>query len=264
MADIDEARRMSFDRQAEQYDAARPSYPETAIEALLARSGIAARGRILEVGAGTGKATVPLARLGYPLVAIEPGPHMAAVLRRHVARYPNVTIAETTFEAWTGADGSFDLLVSATAFHWIRPEVRCRKAADALRPGGGLALLTTERGELDPEVRAGLDRAYAAWFPGAQPRVPGYGEDKTRERMEEIAASGFFEPAEVRTFPWSASYTSQTYVALMDTYSDHAVQPAQVRVGLYREVTELIEQRGGAFEIPYRTVVVCARRLGNR
>ena len=124
MADLDETRRTSFDRNAEQYDAVRPSYPDAAIDDLLKRSSIEPGGRVLEVGAGTGKATVLLARRGYSVVAIEPAPRMAALLRRHVAPYKNVSIAETTFEAWDGAEESFDLVVSAQAFHWVRPDVR--------------------------------------------------------------------------------------------------------------------------------------------
>jgi len=81
-----------------------------------------------------------------------------------------------------------------------------------------------------------------------------------RERIREIQASGSFEPAEVDMFRWSATYSARSYVALLDTYSDHAVQPADVRAGLYGEISQLIEEYGGELEIPYVTVVLFAPR----
>jgi len=257
---LDEDRRTSFDRNAEQYDAARPGYPEAAIDAVIARSGIEPGGRIVEVGAGTGKATEPFARRGYSVVALEPGARMAAVLRRHVAQHPRVSIIEATFEDWTGADGSFALLLSAQAFHWVRPEVRYAKAAAALRPGGGFAWINNETADLDPDLRSGLDRAYARWFPKSGRQESKRSDDKVRERIEEIQASGSFEPADVDMFRWSATYSARSYVALLDTYSDHAVQPADVRAGLYGEISQLIEEYGGELEIPYLTVVLFAPR----
>src|SRR4051812_3647185 len=91
----DETRRTSFDAQAERYDAARPSYPEALAADVLAR-GVR---RTLEVGAGTGKATVLFARRGASIVALEPGAKLAAVLRRNVAGL-DVAVHETTFEAF--------------------------------------------------------------------------------------------------------------------------------------------------------------------
>src|SRR5207244_6453723 len=119
MTGIDEAGRTSFDRNAELYDAARPPYPDALVDEAVVRSGIPAGGRILEIGAGTGKATVPFARRGYAILALEPGANLAAVLRRNAAAFPAVRIEATIFEAWRVEDRSFDLVISAQAFHWV-------------------------------------------------------------------------------------------------------------------------------------------------
>src|SRR6185436_15674571 len=78
MSQLDEARRTSFDAQAELYDAVRPLYPDALADDVIARGGR----RVLEIGTGTGQATVVFARRGASIVAIEPGPRLAAVLRR--------------------------------------------------------------------------------------------------------------------------------------------------------------------------------------
>ncbi len=74
---IDRRRRVLFDEVAELYDDVRPNYPEALIEDVIALSGIERDGRILEVGCGPGKATIPFARRGYRMLGIELGEHLA-------------------------------------------------------------------------------------------------------------------------------------------------------------------------------------------
>ena len=260
MAELDETRRTSFDRQAERYEANRPSYPDAAIEHLLRRSGIRSGGRILEVGAGTGKATLQFARRDFSVLAIEPGSRMAAVLRHKVAAYPKVSILETTFENCDVPAASCDVVVAAQAFHWVRPEVRYEKAAGLLRSGGAFGWMTNEKQELEPGLRLELDEAYSEWFPSAEHRGPYQAGVTLQKPLHELEASGHFEPPDVVTFPWRTTYTSKSYVELLNTYSDHAVQPESVRSGLYAAIESLIDRRGGEIEIPYITAVLCALR----
>jgi len=258
---IDEASRTSFDRSAELYDAARPSYPEALFDEAAARSGIPAGGRILEIGAGTGKATLPFARRGYAIVALEPGGNMAAVLRRKVVAFPEVAVEEVTFEAWSGADRSFDMVVSAQAFHWVDPAIRYVKAAAALRPGGALALIRNETSGLDPSLRAELEAAYARWFPAvtwtaARDSI----ESKPGQLTGEISRSGLFGPVQAASFPWTAAYTTRQYLDLLETHSDHALLEPGLRTPLYGAVANAIERRGGRIEVPYVAVLLLTVR----
>jgi SAM-dependent methyltransferase len=250
---IDDHRRLSFESRAEQYDEVRPGYPDALIDELFALSGIPAGGRILEVGAGTGKATVALARRGHTVIAIEPGPNMAAVLRRNVDGY-GVDIAETTFEEWSGP--AVHLVVSAQAFHWVRPDVRYTRSRAVLEPGGALALLRNDRGELDPALGDGLDRAYAAHFPLSPPPTV---DEAVRQIAAEIDDSGCFGPVEVRLHPWTATYSTADYVRLIDTSSDHITLEESRRRRLYDEIAALIDALGGRVEIPYVATLHLAR-----
>jgi SAM-dependent methyltransferase len=250
---INEARRTSFDHQAELYDAARPSYPVALIDDVIARC---APQRMLEVGAGTGKATVPFARTGRELVAIEPGEQLAAVLRRKVAGLPHVTVEQTTFEAYPGE--GFDLVYAAQAFHWVDPAVRYTKAAAVLRPGGALAVIRNEHTAIEPALRRELDAAYARWVP-AKPRTDDDVPDALHKWTTEIAASARFGPVDVGRFPWTATYTSRGYVDLLATYSDHALIADAPRRSLFADIADAIERRGGHIEIPYVALVFFAR-----
>ena len=87
--------RFTFDEVAELYDRHRPGYPEALFEDLVALSGLAPAGRILEIGAGTGQATRPLARRGFRVLCLEPGAALARVARRKLAEFPRVEVLET-------------------------------------------------------------------------------------------------------------------------------------------------------------------------
>jgi SAM-dependent methyltransferase len=134
--------RTIFGEVAELYDKARAAYPEALFDDVLdyARCTAASSMRALEIGAGTGKATVALAARGVDVVALEPDAAMAAVLRRSCENFPHVRIEVTTFEDWTTSWKGFDLLYAAQAWHWVAREVRARRAAELLRADGTIAL----------------------------------------------------------------------------------------------------------------------------
>src|SRR3712207_5907464 len=80
--------RATFDGAALLYDRVRPGYPEELFDDVVARTGLPRGGRVLEIGCGTGQATVPLARRGYCVLCVELGENLAAVARRNLASYP--------------------------------------------------------------------------------------------------------------------------------------------------------------------------------
>ncbi len=120
--------RLVFGEVAELYDKARASYQDALIDDVIAFAGGPGL-RAVEVGAGTGKATVGFAARGLDILALEPSPAMVAVARRNCAPYPRVRIEQTSFEDWPADPGGYGLVYSAQAWHWVRPEIRYQKAA---------------------------------------------------------------------------------------------------------------------------------------
>jgi SAM-dependent methyltransferase len=250
---FDDERRRSFDKAAAAYDAIRPSYPEAAIDDVLERSQAV---RALEVGAGTGKATLAFARCGLEVHALEPGHNLAEILRAKSVGLP-VTVEETTFEAFVGGD--FDLVFAAQAWHWTDPATRYHKAHGVLRPGGGFALLTNEKGPYEQSLRDDFNAAYARWF-GWPSWDQEYVPKVTETWTTEIEASGLFHDVTATYVPWTATYTAEQYIALIDTYSDHAVRPDDQRRACYADIQAAIERRGGRIAIPYITLALFALR----
>ncbi|WP_285680531.1 class I SAM-dependent methyltransferase [Actinoplanes sp. NBRC 103695] len=138
---------MLFDEVAGLYDATRQGYPRELVDAVVDDAAIGPGAAVLEIGCGTGQLTRQLAGRGFDLTAIDIGAAMVEAARGNVADEA-ARFEVCSFEDFAGG-GPFDLIVSATAFHWIDPGVGLAKAARLLRPGGWLALLTT--GERYPE-----------------------------------------------------------------------------------------------------------------
>jgi SAM-dependent methyltransferase len=133
-----ETLRRTFETAADLYDAARPSYPHELFDDLVSLAGLEPGDRLLEISCATGKATRGLLERGFSVVCVEMGTQLAEHARRKLAGLP-VEIHVVPFEAWEGGQEAFDLVYAATAWHWVHPEIRYRKAHRLLRPGGHLA-----------------------------------------------------------------------------------------------------------------------------
>jgi ubiquinone/menaquinone biosynthesis C-methylase UbiE len=142
-----EHRRILFDSVAGRYDATRQGYPTEIVDTVVADAAIGPGAAVLEIGCGTGQLTRQLAGRSFDLTAIDIGTAMVEAARRNVEGV-KTRFRVCSFEDFAGR-GPFDLIVSATAFHWVDPDVGLAKAARLLRSGGWLALLTT--GERYPE-----------------------------------------------------------------------------------------------------------------
>lgn len=263
MTGTDRARlRTTFGEDAELYDRARPGYPPPLFDDLTVLAGLTPQSRVLEIGCGTGQATTPLARLGCTVVAVELTPGMAAVARRNLRHFPNVTIEVAAFEDWTPPAIPFDLVVCATAFHWIDPEVRVPKAADVLRPEGSLALIHTEH------VAGGTERffvdaqtCYERFDPATPPGWRQLPAAAIPDDSSEIDGSGRFGPARFRRYEWEQSYTTRGYLDLLRTYSPTRALPPPARDGMLACLGRLLDRdHDGRLSKRHLTQLTLARR----
>jgi SAM-dependent methyltransferase len=256
--------RATFDDVALGYDRARPGYPEQMFDDIVAWSGIAAGGRVLEIGCGTGQATLPLARRGFRVHCVELGANLAAVARQKLAAYPDVMIDVGAFETYPIEAGAFDLALSATAFHWIDPAIGYPRLAHALRPGGTVALCW------NAHVQAGdgsdffdaVQRVYERETPeivGDDYHPLRHPDDEPANETDAIDRSGLFGPAEVRRYHWTVRYDAAAYLAVLDTYSGHRSLPAAKRQRLYDGIAALIDAYGGTITKGYLTLLYLAR-----
>jgi SAM-dependent methyltransferase len=254
-------RAKSFDLVAERYHRARPGYPETLVQGVLDLADPPANGRILEIGCGPGKATLLFAPFGRPLVCLEPGEKLAAIARVNLQDYPNVEIIQSRFEDWPCPEASFDLLISAQAFHWIEPSVAYVKSAQALKERGALALFWNREEQRGAVYRQLFNDAYARYAPElADPPTEEKNESWIEEWTNKINASGLFDPALVQRYPWSLSYNADQFIDLLGTHSDHILLPEQQQRRLFQAIREAIETLGGSIVVNYVTILFFTQR----
>ncbi|MCO5975076.1 class I SAM-dependent methyltransferase [Actinoallomurus soli] len=257
--------RGTFDRVASRYQAARPEYPAGLYADLLAMTGLRPPARLLEVGCGPGKATLPLARMGFSITAVELGPALAAEARRRLAEFPDSSVITSSFEEWRPPpDARFDLAYAATAWRWVDPDAKYAKAADLLPRCGHLAVWDAGHAfpaGFDPfftEIQKVYDELGEGDGAVRPPPPPEEWHDPTAAEFE---ASGRFTVVGTRRYVWARRYTAEEYLALLGTFSGHiAMEPAK-REHLYREVRRLLAARpDGRLTRHWSAVLTVGRR----
>ena len=246
----DRSRAESFGNVARLYDRARPTYPPELVEWLLSDG---AR-RVLDVGCGTGIAGALFAASGCEVTGVEVDARMAAV-----AQSKGLDVEVASFEQWDDRGRRFELAISAQAWHWIEPRAGAAKAAAVLSDRGRIGCFWN-LGDPPAEVRERLAPVYDRLGPKLANLSVVLGH--TRGRGEDTAAaldeSGLFDAAEIRRLEWSRTYTTDEWLSLIATHSDHQALGEARLQALCDAVGAEIDAIGGSFEYSYETVLVTA------
>jgi len=238
-------RRESFDEVAELYDRARPGYPQRLIDDLVALTDLDKRCRVLEIGSGTGQLTVPLAERGLSVVAVELGSSLAEIARRKLAPFEHAEVVVADFDEWVLPEVPFDLVVAATAFHWLDPVRRVQKCAEALHPGGALAIVETHWGvgHGDDLFLAESQSCYARWDPDHDPAFRPPTLDDLPEQRDDLASSQLFAQIMHRRYLCDREYGAAQYCDLLRTFSNVLAFEEPTRRGFLACIADLIESR---------------------
>lgn len=222
--------------------------------------------RLLDVGCGTGHATLAMAER-FPIrevTGVDPAPGMLEVFRAKLAERPElaVTLEQADVMSMPVEEASFDVLVSTMAFHWF-PEKRRATAAMArtLRRGGVMAILCSgRRGEEEfKRVLASVEPPVPAAWIGTFDLV-----QRDEREMESYIRDAGLEPIDiwmetrVRRTPVDQYLERMRVVAghLNDGMSPEALADVQARV---RAATEAVAGPDG-FEYTFSKLFAIARR----
>lgn len=224
--------RVAFGLDPAGYDAARPMYPDWVFDFLRERCGLVPNTVTFEIGAGTGKATRRLLELGAnPLVAVEPDERLAAFLRETIPDEA-LTVVVAPFEDAVLQKASFDLGLSATAFHWLDEDFALARVAELLRPGGWWVMLWNvfgDSGRPDPFHEATRKLLGAPLSPSAGNGDVPFALD-AEARLAALERTGAFDNVEHRTSTWSLALDPDQTVALYATYSNVNIRPDREEV----------------------------------
>jgi SAM-dependent methyltransferase len=273
-------RQTVFGEAVEEYDAARPGYPEKLATDVLAyaaagpaASPAAARWPAVEVGAGTGKATVLFAGRGLQLTCVEPDPRMAAVLRRNVRDCTDVTVADGQFETWEPPAGARPrLLISAQAWHWVDPALRWDKAATVLTPGGTIALWWNGWAVASEQLRAALQAVHeehgvpelsgqtldldTVADPAGRPASP-----EPEWPLADLAADARFTSLERRAYRRRLTLTPRMYADLLTSMSAYRLLAGPVRAPLLADLAAAAAKASPGVPLEVATRLYLARTV---
>lgn len=243
------ARAESFGSLAADYDRTRPSYPLALIDDLVQSAPRA----VLDVGCGTGKASVLLMARRVSVLGIEIDERMADVARGH-----GVPVEVAAFESWDDRGRTFDLITCAQAWHWIDPVVGGARAASLLRPDGRLVLFWNFA-QFDEATQAAMDATYAAAAPqlARESVLRGRGPATVPGHVADLRAAGL--SVEYRSYPWDLDYSADEWLAMIATHSDHNALPASQREALFAAVRSAVEGLGGIVRARYVTHTLSCR-----
>ena len=241
--------RTTFNEDESNYDKARPTYPNELFDDIFSYKNLSAGNNLLEIGIGTGQATTPFLNKGCSVSAVELGDKLASYCRRKFSNYSNFSIINSDFIEADFQQNSFDLIYSATAFHWIPKEQGYAKVKSLLKRDGAIALFWNHPfvSNLNDETNIASMKVYSKYRSQDKPKAE-FDLSKTNEMITELKKYGFCS-VESRIYKRIRKLTTDEYIALINTYSDHIALPADIKNAFESEMRNAIGNVGGKINI---------------
>ncbi len=261
--------RLTFNEVASEYDRMRPLYVKELFDDVIKFTGLNSSKNALEIGIGTGQATLPFLKTGCKVTAIELGNKMAEFTKIKFSEFGNFDVINEDFESIILDDNAYDLIYSASAFQWITPEIGFPKVYQLLKSGGVFAKFNHSlfHAQGYDHVAAAMDKVYDKYrhafytderisldkvhdkyrqaLTSMDPPTP-HSEEKCLWQSNEIKQYGFADVI-YKSYHQTLTYDSQSYVSLISTYCDQIALPENTRVQFGKEIKEAIDSNGGEF-----------------
>jgi SAM-dependent methyltransferase len=266
MSTVDPARARSFDAWAGDYDRFRPGYPDALFETIAAQLTLPPTPLVVDLGAGTGRASMAMASRRWRVTAVEPGKPMLDVLRGRAANEGLLISTVQASAEETGLDpASTDLVTAAQAFHWFDQQHALSEMARILKPGGGLALFwnvrDAERSPFLADYAQVLQRYVSDADTGRyESSMP---EETTRRMLESHDTS--FTDVRLTVLQHEVQMTGDEFVGMVFTASYVRLNKTAEEQDRFRlDLAALLGRHqlndGRQFAVPYRLDLWTARR----
>ena len=244
---------LKFNEDEINYDRFRPTYPDKLFQDIINYSSINKESNSLEIGIGTGKATNPILQTGCSVTAIELGDKLSNFVKNKFKKCSNFNVINANFMTLPLKSNLYDLVYCATAFHWLPLEEGYKKVNDILKPGGTIALFwnhpfPNRKNDISNKVNR---QVYDKYCPSDKEVIEFGGKDCER-RTHELRTFGF-KDIEAKLYHRVRTLTSDSYIGLLNTYSDHRALDAKIKYAFEVEMKMSIDEIGGKINI-YDTI----------
>ena len=273
-----------FNQIAAEYDRNRPPYPDPLIEHACQVACIGDGDRVLEIGCGTGQLTRSLLARGLRVTALEPGDELIAIAGENLKGAGDVEFVHARLEDMQLSGERYQAVFSASAIHWVDPDLSWRKIADALALDGTLALiqyfgLRQQRSADDQEQLLAAMRRHAPEIAATWPTYRDLestiaGVQECRRNVADAwgwlggydigraYAADLFEDVQFATAPKLIEHTADELNAMLATMSFWARLSPDQRDALTSEYRALHERLGRPIRASTFAGLVTARCRG--
>ncbi|MEE3351761.1 MAG: class I SAM-dependent methyltransferase [Saccharofermentanaceae bacterium] len=244
----------TFDTAVSLYEKMRPGYVDELYKAIFDYVSIDENSSVVEVGSGSGQATLPILKTGCSLTAVEYGENFSTLLKDKFKEFSKFKVLTGKFEDVELEKDTYDLVFSATAFHWVPEEIGYPKVYSMLKEGGAFARFANRprNSKNDPELAEEIDAIYEEYYNKFYGIRSGsktiFTEDTARE-ISQIPAKYGFTDITYHLFHRERVFTAKEYIQLLGTYSDHIAIEESIRKVFFAKIEDAIHRHGGSITI---------------
>ena len=245
--------RRTFNEDEYNYDKARPGYPTELFQDIFASASLDSNSQLMEIGIGTGQATLPFLKTGASLVAVELGENLAEFVQDKYKDYPNFSVAVADFMDVPVLENNYDLIYSATAFHWLPKPDSYLKVKQSLKEGGKIVLFWNHPFvSRDSDATNLANRAvYDYYRPSNKPQIE-FSKKDTELIIKELEEAGF-KNIQSKLYTRTRTLSTEQYLELLNTYSDHRALADELKTTFEKEMSKALQKVGNKINI-YDTI----------
>ncbi|MCH5276007.1 MAG: class I SAM-dependent methyltransferase [Lachnospiraceae bacterium] len=248
----------TFDTVASTYEKFRPGYTDELYKMIFDYITLNESCHAVEVGIGGGQATLPILKTGCNLTAVEYGEQFSKLCMEKFKEYQNFSIVTNKFENTDFSDNTYDLVYSASAFHWVPEDIGYTKVFSMLKSGGAFARFANhpyrDKGNLP--LSEEMDRIYVAYYDKFHHKkreaITEYSEEQALQRSKIAEKYGFVD-IKYALFHRTRTFLASEYRRLLGTYSDHIAMEESIREKFFSKIEEAINNHGGSITV-YDTI----------
>ncbi len=241
----DKVESVVFNQMASFYDKYRPDYPKEVLKTITELAGLNKNSKILEIGCGSGKYTKELIEKGYEVVALDPGEDL--ITKAKVTyKQGKVKFVNSRFEDYSIESDTYDIIVSAQAFHWVEKPKGFELCSKALKSDGWLMpfwnIELIEETELDKDLFKIIEK-YSAHV--STMKSKDYYESRVPRISNEIEQSNFFAKPKLYQFYWTKKYTAEEYFGYCMTANFFGSNSEEMKRLCFEELKQLESKYSG-------------------
>jgi ubiquinone/menaquinone biosynthesis C-methylase UbiE len=184
---------------------------------------------------------------------VEYGANLAELCRQKFNEFSAFSAVTAKFEDFEYDNNAYDLIYSASAFHWVPEEIGYPKVFEMLKRGGAFARFANHpyKDKGREAIHEALQKIYSVYMPGTF-SANEYSEVEAKKRADIAQKYGFVDIS-YKLYHRTRSFTAKEYTSLLGTYSDHIAIEKNTREKFFSEIERAIENLGGQITI-YDTI----------